>query len=60
MITLSITTAVDESIENDWLDYMKTEHISLLMKTELFKEAWNDMKEMFAQKATAWTVENTF
>ncbi|MFT4898507.1 MAG: hypothetical protein ACI9U0_000290 [Flavobacteriales bacterium] len=38
MITLSITTAVDESIENDWLDYMKTDHISLLMKTELFKD----------------------
>ena len=38
MITLSITTAIDESIENDWLEYMKTEHIALIMKTGLFKD----------------------
>jgi hypothetical protein len=36
MIIYSVTTAMEESIEGKWVDFMKISHISLIMKTGCF------------------------
>lgn len=36
MIIYNITTKVDFSIHNNWLDWMKAEHIPSVMKTGMF------------------------
>ena len=38
MIIYSITTAMEESIENQWVEFMKASHISLIMETGCFKD----------------------
>ncbi len=38
MIIYSITTALEESIEEKWVEFMKNDHIPLIMKTGLFKD----------------------
>lgn len=38
MIIYSVTTAMDESIEDKWLDFMQTSHLSLIMETGFFKD----------------------
>ena len=36
MIVYSVTVNVDESVHNDWLNWMKTKHIPDVMATKLF------------------------
>lgn len=38
MIIYSVTTALDEAIEEQWVEFMKTSHISLIMETGCFKD----------------------
>lgn len=39
MIIYNVTVNVDDSIHDDWLDWMKTEHIPQVLATGKFKEA---------------------
>ena len=38
MIIYSVTTALEEAIEDQWVEFMKTSHISLIMETGCFKD----------------------
>ena len=38
MIIYSVTTAMDESIEEKWVEFMNTSHIALIMETGCFKD----------------------
>ena len=38
MIIYNLTINVDESVHNEWLEWMKTSHIPDVMRTGIFKE----------------------
>ena len=39
MIIYNVTTHVEASIENEWIEYMREKHIPLMMATGKFREA---------------------
>lgn len=39
MIIYNVTTHVEASIENEWIEYMREKHIPLMMSTGKFREA---------------------
>ena len=38
MIIYNLTINIDESVHNDWLEWMKSNHIPDVMRTGMFKE----------------------
>jgi len=38
MVLYNVTINIDEDVENDWIDWMKNEHIPEVMDTGYFKE----------------------
>jgi hypothetical protein len=39
MVLYNVTVSIDESVNNDWLQWMREEHIPDVMRTGFFKEA---------------------
>lgn len=38
MVLYNVTVNIDEDVEQDWVEWMKSTHIPMIMETEYFKE----------------------